>query len=149
MIYLLNALILLLSIKSVRYVKISHGGDVLKKAIFLSMICSSSMAAVTTPLEYNMADENITEAQNMMIESKIDHNIDKPKNELGIYGDEAHDSLSNSHWGFASGHYYRYTDYGTYGARINFAKRYGVTGEQYKLEAYPMFHNSSPLQYIT
>lgn len=61
----------------------------------------------------------------------------KPKNELGFDQDEAYVSDLSSYWSYSSLHYYRFTNTGTYGARVNYAHRYGTTGEQYQLEAYP------------
>lgn len=61
----------------------------------------------------------------------------EPKNEIGIDIDEAYVSDLTQWWDYASIHYYRFTDGGTFGGRINFSKRFGTTGEQYQLEAYP------------
>lgn len=71
-----------------------------------------------------------------------------PRNQLGLNIDEAYVSDVSNHWNYSSLHYYRFTNRGTYGARLNFAKRNGTTGEQYQLEAYPTFPDISYLQYI-
>lgn len=49
---------------------------------------------------------------------------------------------SNGYWNFSSVFYHRLTEYGVYGARINYARRNGSTGVQYQLEAYPKFWRS-------
>lgn len=74
--------------------------------------------------------------------------LSKPRNELGLNVDESYVSDVNGYWNYSSLHYYRFTNRGTYGARVNFAKRYGSTGEQYQLEAYPTFPGNPYLQYI-
>ena len=73
---------------------------------------------------------------------KLRTEIDKekqaePHNELGFDEDIAYASDLHSYWQYSSLYYYRYTDLGNFGGRVNYAKRYGTTGEQYQLEAYP------------
>jgi len=66
----------------------------------------------------------------------------KPLNELGFDQDEAYVSDIGGYWSYSSLHYYRFTNAGIFGARVNYANRYGIGGEQYQLEAYPkLFKN--------
>jgi YaiO family outer membrane protein len=74
--------------------------------------------------------------------------LSQPRNELGLNVDEAYVSDVGGYWTYSTLHYYRFTQRGTFGARINYAKRYGTTGEQYQLEAYPTFPSVPYLQYI-
>jgi YaiO family outer membrane protein len=60
-----------------------------------------------------------------------------PLNELGFDQDEAYVSDIGGYWSYSSIHYYRFTKYGVFGARVNYADRYANGGEQYQLEAYP------------
>lgn len=69
-------------------------------------------------------------------------------NELGASFNDAYVSDQNSYWTYSSLHYYRFTDFGTYGGRVNYATRYGTNAEQYQFEAYPKFQNSWHIQYI-
>lgn len=62
-----------------------------------------------------------------------------PKNEIGFDQDEAYVSDLKGFWTFSSLHYYRLTQYGSYGGRINYANRYNDNGEQYLVEAFPKF----------
>lgn len=64
-----------------------------------------------------------------------------PCNEIGFDQDEAYVSDVNGFWTFSSLHYYRLTQYGTYGGRINYANRYNNNGVQYVIEAFPKFSN--------
>lgn len=70
-----------------------------------------------------------------------------PTNEIGYNYDEAYVSDLETFWDFSSLHYYRYAESITLGARVNYAHRFGTTGEQYQLEAYPQFKDSN-LEYI-
>ena len=74
--------------------------------------------------------------------------MSEPHNELGLNDDEAYVSNVKGYWTFTSLHYYRFTHYGIYGARINSANRYGGSGKQYQLEANPKFPGTTFLQYI-
>lgn len=70
----------------------------------------------------------------------------QPKNQMGIDVNEARvNGNLNAWWQYASVHYYRFTDKGSFGGRINYANRYGTTGEQYQLEAYPKLFNLGSL----
>ena len=42
-------------------------------------------------------------------------------------------------WSYSSLAYYLITDFGSYGARLNYANRFGMSGVQYQVEAYPKF----------
>lgn len=61
----------------------------------------------------------------------------EPHNELGFDINEAYVSDLAAHWNYTSVHYYRLADAGKFGGHINYARRYGNTGVQYMLEAYP------------
>jgi YaiO family outer membrane protein len=61
----------------------------------------------------------------------------QPHNEIGFDQDEAYVSDLQTYWSYSSLHYYRFTADGNVGGRINYAHRYGTTGEQYQVEAYP------------
>lgn len=65
-----------------------------------------------------------------------------PHNEIGYDQDQAYISDLMAFWTFASLHYYRLTEYGSYGARINYANRYGMNGAQYLIETYPKFNDN-------
>ena len=72
-----------------------------------------------------------------------------PKNEFGYDQDEAYVSDLKAYWSFSSLHYYRFTQAGIFGARVNYANKYAIAGEQYQLEAYPkIFPESLPGSYI-
>lgn len=87
--------------------------------------------------------------QALLLKTKIEKLLlTQPRNELGINDDEAYVSDVNGYWQYTSLHYYRFTQYGTFGARVNYAKRFGTTGEQYQLEGYPIFPTIPHLRYI-
>jgi len=69
-------------------------------------------------------------------------------NELGVSFNDAYVDDVNGYWTYSSAHYYRFTDEGTYGGRVNYATRYGTDAEQYQFEAYPKFQNDLHIQYI-
>lgn len=73
----------------------------------------------------------------------VDKRKDEPHNEIGFDQDEAYVSDLQSYWQYSSLHYYRLTDKGNFGGRVNYAKRYGTTGIQYQLEAYPKLTSNS------
>lgn len=60
-------------------------------------------------------------------------------NKLGFSQNEVFVSDLDRPWSFSSLSYYRLTDYGTFGARFNYANRFGIDGIQYQIEAYPKF----------
>lgn len=68
-----------------------------------------------------------------------------PKNEIGYEQDEAYVSDLDAYWTYIFLHYYRQTSYGKFGGHINYANRYGTSGEQYVLEGYPRFGKSNYL----
>ncbi|MEN9449470.1 MAG: hypothetical protein RJA83_84 [Pseudomonadota bacterium] len=61
----------------------------------------------------------------------------EPHNEIGFDLDEAYVSDLSTYWNYSSIHYYRLTDGGKFGGHVNHANRYGSSGTQYQLEAYP------------
>lgn len=63
----------------------------------------------------------------------------EPHNEIGFDQDMAHVSDLNAYWQYNSLHYYRLTDVGNFGGRINYAHRYGTTGKQFQIELFPQF----------
>jgi YaiO family outer membrane protein len=63
--------------------------------------------------------------------------VTNPLNEIGYDQDEAYVDDIGGYWSYSSLHYYRFTEAGIFGARVNYATRYGNGGEQYLLEAYP------------
>lgn len=71
-----------------------------------------------------------------------------PRNELGFMQDEAYVSDLNSVWAYSTMHYYRQTDFGKFGARINYADRFGTSAAQYLLEAYPKLFKGSYAELI-
>lgn len=66
----------------------------------------------------------------------------EPHNELGFDVDEAYVSDLTSYWNYSSVHYYRLMDAGKFGGHFNYAHRYGTTGKQFQLEAYPKITNN-------
>lgn len=60
------------------------------------------------------------------------------KNEIGFDQDEAYVSDIKHYWTYSSLHYYRFTDYGTFGGHLNYANRYGSSEQQYQIEANPV-----------
>ena len=62
-----------------------------------------------------------------------------PRNEIGVDVNEAYVNDLTAYWNYSSMHYYRLTDGGKFGGHFNYAKRYGTTGKQFQLEAYPKF----------
>ena len=62
-------------------------------------------------------------------------------NEVGVDGALSYVSDLASYWSYSSLHYYRLTDRGTFGGRINSARRFSTTAVQYQAEAYPVFSN--------
>jgi YaiO family outer membrane protein len=65
-----------------------------------------------------------------------------PHNEIGYDQDQAYITDLMAFWTYASLHYYRLTEYGSYGGRINYANRYGTNGAQYLIETYPKFNDN-------
>jgi YaiO family outer membrane protein len=64
-------------------------------------------------------------------------------NELGIDGALSRVSDLSTYWKYSSLHYYRLTDKGTFGGRVNIANRFGTTALQYQAEAYPVLSNGA------
>lgn len=58
-------------------------------------------------------------------------------NNIGISQEEDYVSDLKQYWSYSSLYYYRKTIHGIFGARVNYANRYSMGGEQYQLEAYP------------
>ena len=65
-----------------------------------------------------------------------------PRNEIGFSQDEYYVSDIKSYWSYSALHYYRFTNYGTFGGRVIQANRYGEAGTQTLLEAYPRINES-------
>jgi YaiO family outer membrane protein len=61
----------------------------------------------------------------------------EPHNILGFDQSGAVISDRHAYWSYSSLYYYRLTDAGKFGARVNYAHRNGTSAEQYQLEAYP------------
>jgi YaiO family outer membrane protein len=77
------------------------------------------------------------EAANRLRKIVVEKKQLEPQNELGFDLDEAYVSDLASYWNYSSIHYYRLNDNGKFGGHINYAHRYGTTGKQFLLEAYP------------
>lgn len=61
----------------------------------------------------------------------------EPHNEIGLSTNEDYISDLKKYWTYSTFHYFRLTDRGNFGGRINYANRYGENAFQYQLEAYP------------
>lgn len=72
-----------------------------------------------------------------------------PHNEVGLGQYETYVSDIGHYWSITSLHYYRFTDKGTFGGRVNYGHRYGQSGEQYVLEAYPKSFNGNVTTNLT
>lgn len=60
------------------------------------------------------------------------------RNQIGVSQEEDYVNDLESYWSFSSLYYYRRTDRGIVGARVNYANKYNIGGEQYQIEAYPV-----------
>lgn len=118
----------------------------LQKKAGISIDMEDYAAAKATLNEAEKLDPNNPETTRLkMIVEK--YAISSLSNEIGLSYDEAYVSDIEGYWDFSSLHYYRYEESFSAGARINYAHRFGTTGEQYQLEFYPKFKNSA-LEYI-
>jgi len=64
-------------------------------------------------------------------------------NEVGVDGALSYVSDLATYWTYSSLHYYRLTNKGTFGGRINSAHRFGSTAVQYQAEAYPVLYKGA------
>lgn len=71
----------------------------------------------------------------------------KKNNELSVGYNQAYVSDLDSYWYYSSLRYSHSTNNGTYSAFLNSAKRYGKTGFQYKIEAFPQFTKNIRAQF--
>lgn len=86
---------------------------------------------------------NKTNTKAYQLLDKVNQAIESlPHNEIGLGQDETYVSDLNNTWSISSLHYYRFTEYGTFGARVNYGYRFHTSGKQYQIEAYPKFFNS-------
>lgn len=63
-------------------------------------------------------------------------------NEVGITLDEAYVNDLDSIWSYGSLYYFRLTELGKYGLRLNAANRFDETALQYQLETYPKLNQN-------
>lgn len=97
--------------------------------------------AITTIDQVITLQPNDTKAINLR--KKLAQFRDKqPHNELGFDQDTAYVSDLNAYWQYSSLHYYRLTNKGNFGGRVNYAHRYGTTGKQFQVELFPQFSNN-------
>ncbi len=117
--------------------------DLLNKKAGIYIEMGQYDKALTTVSQVSALQPKNAEAEKLrkLIEEAM---LSIPRNEIGFNTDEAYVSDVQGYWNFSSLHYYHFGDSGTYGARVNYAKRYGTTGEQYQLEAYPKFPEHQP-----
>jgi len=103
---------------------------------FLTMtIASHAFAVKSQPTINNKADKN--EQQNQEI---IKKQTNRSKyNEVGIDYDKEYISDLKEYWDYASAYYYRINNIGKFGGRVNYYKKFGLSAEQYQLEAHPRF----------
>lgn len=69
--------------------------------------------------------------------SKVETVETNYRNKIGLSQEEDYVSDLGSNWSFSSLYYYRQTNRGVIGARLNYANKYSIGGEQFQVEAYP------------
>lgn len=116
-----------------------------KASVYIDMEDYENAEDTLNKIDKNLADNAKTDKLRNIIEKMRKNEV---KNELGFNWDESYVSDVAGYWAFSSLHYYRFTHSGTYGGRINYAQRFGTTGEQYQVEAYPKFEEPYPIEYI-
>lgn len=101
------------------------------------LFCSVHSLAIGATAGLNVVRVNRPQINPIVLDSTITEV--KLRNEIGIGQEEDYVSDLGGYWSYSTLNYYRFTDKGTYGGRINYANRYANGGEQYQLEAYPKF----------